>query len=380
MKKIVIVGAGRLGKGFIGETFDKAGWQISFLDKDPKVIANLRNKQFYNVTVHREDRIECRKISNYAAYTYDNINNYTNDIIDADVVALVIYPEDFYDAIAKLSPILINRIKNNPNKNLDILCLTNKNSLIPTFEKNFFERLKDDNYIEWFKQHVSLRDTIIRRGTDADDNASVDVRTTAVLSLLIQSPLLVPLDDVEWMEECNNLELLKDLKVFMVNGPHVTAAFAGYLKGYKTLNETVRDPECVALIEKVHNEIFEGILRGYPITKNELDKLSVFPKAKGEMEDYIYRIAYDPIRKLARHDRLTGIAVICLENNIEPNGIAQSIANGFAYNNPDDSNAMQIQNFIKKNGIASAVEKYCELENGTPLFNKIISYYNMINK
>ena len=37
MKNVLIVGAGRLGKGFIGETFDNAGWNITFLDKDPKV-------------------------------------------------------------------------------------------------------------------------------------------------------------------------------------------------------------------------------------------------------------------------------------------------------------------------------------------------------
>ena len=30
MKNVLIVGAGRLGKGFIGETFDNAGWNITF--------------------------------------------------------------------------------------------------------------------------------------------------------------------------------------------------------------------------------------------------------------------------------------------------------------------------------------------------------------
>ena len=37
MKRVLIIGAGRLGKGFVGETFDNAGWNITFLDKDPRV-------------------------------------------------------------------------------------------------------------------------------------------------------------------------------------------------------------------------------------------------------------------------------------------------------------------------------------------------------
>lgn len=43
MSKVLIIGAGREGKGFLGETFSADGWDVSFLDKDPKVISNLQN-------------------------------------------------------------------------------------------------------------------------------------------------------------------------------------------------------------------------------------------------------------------------------------------------------------------------------------------------
>ena len=36
MKSVLIVGAGMLGKGFIGEVFDEAeNWHVSYLDKIP---------------------------------------------------------------------------------------------------------------------------------------------------------------------------------------------------------------------------------------------------------------------------------------------------------------------------------------------------------
>ena len=41
MKRVLIIGAGRLGKGFVGETFDNAGWDITFLDKDQRVIDEI---------------------------------------------------------------------------------------------------------------------------------------------------------------------------------------------------------------------------------------------------------------------------------------------------------------------------------------------------
>ena len=47
MKQVMIVGAGRLGKGFFGETFDNAG--CAFLDKDPRVVEELKRTGSYHV-------------------------------------------------------------------------------------------------------------------------------------------------------------------------------------------------------------------------------------------------------------------------------------------------------------------------------------------
>ena len=71
MKNVVIVGAGRLGKGFVGETFDQAGWNITFLDQDRKVIDALNQSGEYRVKVHRVEEIQNRVISGYQAYVCD---------------------------------------------------------------------------------------------------------------------------------------------------------------------------------------------------------------------------------------------------------------------------------------------------------------------
>lgn len=372
---VLIVGAGRLGKGFPGEVFDTAGWQLYFLDTDEKVIEELNREGSYRVTVHREDRIEDRVISGYEAYSYDAAYSCGKAVVEAGVMAMTIYPEDFPAAIKYLGKGLRQRVKENPQGDLDVICYTNKNYLIPEFEKLFLAEAHTPEEKAWFTEHIAVRDAIVRRATDADTNYSLDVRTSAVLSLLIQSPLKHDLSGVEWMELCDNVELMKDLKVFTVNGPHVTGAFAGYLKGYNTLNETLADPECLQLVNQVHDEIYEGILREYRVNKADLDRLSIFPAAKGELEDHIARIAWDPVRKLARHDRLTGIAYICLQNDFYPAAIIQSIANGFAYDYPGDPAAVEIQDYIKAHGITAAVEKYCGLEKGEPLVKYIVDAY-----
>ena len=54
MQSILVVGAGREGKGFLGETFSTDGWQVYFLDKDPGVVNALKTGK-YNVTVYQEN-------------------------------------------------------------------------------------------------------------------------------------------------------------------------------------------------------------------------------------------------------------------------------------------------------------------------------------
>ena len=61
MQEIFIVGAGKIGKGFLGEVYHTAGWRLSFLDKDPEVANAMRDAGKYTVKVHE------------TAKTYDNI-------------------------------------------------------------------------------------------------------------------------------------------------------------------------------------------------------------------------------------------------------------------------------------------------------------------
>ena len=55
MANAVILGAGRLGKGFLGETLANAPrWHTTFLDKDAGVIQKLNETGSYHVQVYRK--------------------------------------------------------------------------------------------------------------------------------------------------------------------------------------------------------------------------------------------------------------------------------------------------------------------------------------
>lgn len=379
MKEAIIIGAGRLGKGFVGETIaNSPAWNMTFIDADPVVINNLREAGSYHVTVHRSDRIEERTISDFEAYTWEH-EAITDKIIQADLIMFVIYPEKIPEAVITLMDGLKARKVKNPNQNLTIIFLTNKNHMMKEISELFTHQLTDTESI-WFNKHVVLRDSIIRRSTDAESNQSLDIRTTAVLSLLIQGPLNVDISDIEWLEITDQLELLKDVKVFIVNGPHAAGAFMGYYSGYQTINQISSDASGAAFISAVEKEIKAGILAEYPLTEKQLDNLSVFPQAEGDMVDYIYRVAYDPIRKLSKGDRLSGSALMCYENGLTYNHITKAIAYGFLYDNPDDPQALLLQETIQKEGLPNVVERITGFPKTHEVYHAILRQYESLKR
>ena len=60
MKKFVMYGAGNIGRGFIGQVFSDAGYQVGFVDINKEVIGKLNSDNEYPATSsHVSFRRQC---------------------------------------------------------------------------------------------------------------------------------------------------------------------------------------------------------------------------------------------------------------------------------------------------------------------------------
>lgn len=376
MNNVVIVGAGKEGKGTFGDIFNENNWNITFLDKDESVINQLNSKGKYEVEALYVDHTELHDIMNYKAYLINKTLDYLDCIVDADVIVLALYPEDILNSLDYLSVGLKERAKNNSEKKLTILCGTNKNHMIKGIENYILNTLKIDNL--WYEKNVALRDMIIRRSSNASSTDATELTSKAVQTLLIQSPVYFAADEFRWFELCKNLEMMKDIKLYTYNSPHAACAYVGYNFGYKTIEDASKNPTIKKIMDGCIDEAKHGILQKFPISKEELDKFVDAPKPLGEETEYITRVAFDPIRKLARYDRLTGIAMICLENNIECPNLIKAIAYGMKYDYSGDPSAIEIQNFIKNDGLKIAISKVIGVEVNHKIIDAVAVEYENI--
>ena len=101
-------------------------------------------------------------------------------------------------------------------------------------------------------------------------------------------------------------------------------------------------------------------------------------KAKDDEVERISRVAENPIRKLGRHDRLTGAAMYCLKHGIEPVNIAKAIAYGLAYDDMEDPNAVRMQEMIAEKGIRPAAAQILGISEDEKLMNMVMEEYDKL--
>jgi len=177
-------------------------------------------------------------------------------------------------------------------------------------------------------------------------------------------------------------------KIWAGNTSHLANASFGQRKGYQWAWQSQNDPyvrKCAAFCAReaswgIATEfgMEETNLREHP--EERFDPASVNP----DVEDPLTRIAQDPKRKLARNDRLVGPALLCLKHGRIPYYLARSAAMMFYFESPKDAAAVEVQEYLKENGIEKAIEKYCQLDRSKKeeemLFQLILAQYFDVNE
>lgn len=369
MSAIVVVGAGREGKGYLGNIFCEAGWEVTFLDKDPFVIHELQ-KGRYTVTEFRIQDTRRRIVEGYSAFVTGQ-DGYLMQIVNADAIALCLYPQDIAEATASLLPFLKKRVEMNPGQRLSIFPCTNELGLIPIIRKQILDFL-DEKGRQWFDEKVTLVDTVVRRPVGAQSSSSLELEAGVVCPMLVGTPVYADFTGVPWIEKTSlDIDKLKELKVHTINTAHAACAYTGYLKGFTTIDEALEDSYVREIRDGVLAESVPVLAEIYSIDLDSLWKLAIFPESKEPFRDPITRVAFDPIRKLSRYDRLTSNACMCMEHGIDPVHLIQAIAYGMCYDAPDDEAAQRIQEWISKHGIDKAVSKVTGLNEKDEIVKRV---------
>ena len=337
--KVAVIGAGRLGKGFLGASFIPSNYDVTFFDVNQQVIDEL-NKGYFNVDIHYTTHSCTKTYKNYHTCCLEKDNNAVMLLSKHDIFAISIYPEDFKNLYGILVEALSIRIKK--GFKTSVLVFTNALDYASVVKQNILLRLNSELKKE-FANYVEVKETIIIRSTFAQDNVNTELQTLAIQNSLVESLNFNDISDVSGIEETDNINILKQLKLYTLNGPHAAMAYSGYYRGYVTINEAEMDSFCSDIAKGVSILANQVASLKYNLPKTEIAKISLPKTEVNPITDSISRVAFDPVRKLGKSDRLVYPALVGAQHNLDIRANAKAIALGFLYDDANDPHAKMMQ-------------------------------------
>ena len=372
MMQAVHFGAGNIGKGFIGDLLHDSGFYITFVEVNDAVVQSINRTNSYDIYVI-DKNYEKRTINNVSALSSGE-EEITEAILDADMVTTSVWA----DNLAKVAPVIAKGLQkriDNKKEKLNILACENALYATDILKKEILKNLKADeselnNYACFPNVSVDrLALNIIKDGEPA-------VEIDSSFELVIEKNKLVNPDTepIKGAIYAENLTMYLERKLYIVNCGHAAAAYLGFLKGYKIVQDALKDKEILEEVLGAMNESAAGLQKKFGFSHEDLQKFiqkNIKRFTSEAVKDDILRVGRSPIRKLDPTDRLVAPALGCIEYNYETKYLSKIIAAVFHYENPNDEQAVILKKYLDENGIEKSITNFTKIQKGTKLFDEI---------
>ena len=313
--KLVLFGAGKIGRSFIGQLFSNGGYEVVFVDVYKPVIDKLNIRGNYNIII-KSDKEEIINIKNVrGVYTGDE-HKVIREVATAGIVAVSVG----LNGLGKIFPILakafMERYSLDKNYPLDIIIAENLRDADALFLTELTRYLPKNYPIE---RLVGLIETsigkmvpIMQKKDLSQDSLQIFAEPYNTL-ILNKKAFRNPIPDIKGLAPKDNMKAWVDRKLFIHNLGHAAAAYLGYRHDprFIYLYEALAVSEVHDYVKAVMLQSTDILMKKYPgeFTSEELnehinDLLIRFQnKALG---DTIFRVGSDLARKLGPEDRLAG--------------------------------------------------------------------------
>ncbi|MGC9355515.1 MAG: hypothetical protein ACP5D9_16825, partial [Mariniphaga sp.] len=133
MKKLVLFGAGKIGRSFIGQLFSAGGFEVVFVDVYKPVIDELNRRGEYKVIIKSEFS-SVIPVKNARGILAGDETAVIREICETDLVATAVGQNGLPGVFPLLAKGLKNRYQKYPDKPLDIIIAENLRNAATYFE------------------------------------------------------------------------------------------------------------------------------------------------------------------------------------------------------------------------------------------------------
>ncbi len=372
-KSVLIFGAGKIGRSFIGQLFGRSGYHVVFADVNLEIVNELNRRKSYPVVV-KGKKDETILVENVRAISGLDRDVAKREIAQTAVMAVCVGK----NALGKIMPIiaegLMLRQELTPNRPLDIILAENMRSANNFVHEKLASLLPESYPLD---KLVGLVETSIGKMvpimTDDDlKNDPLMIFAERYNTLIVDRlGFKGAIPEVEGLSAKENIQAWVDRKAFIHNLGHATTAYIGSYHHPKAafIYEVLNDRNVLNAVYSVMLQAAEILMAFYPddFTFNDLESHIddlIVRFQNHALKDTIFRVGQDLPRKLSIDDRFAGIIQMAKEKELEYNLIANAMAHGFFFNKTDEHGKLNPRDVLfletlKEKGVEETLKTLC---------------------
>jgi len=370
---ILIFGAGKIGRSFIGQLFGLSGYEVVFVDIDQRMVDELNRRNSYPVVIKgkKDEEIE---VSNVRAVSALNRDAVVKEIVRASIMAVSVGKNALNSIIPLIAKGLETRNEQEPGQPLDIILAENMRAA-GKFVHDHLSKLLPENYP--LDQLVGLVETSIGKMVPIMTEADLHKDYLMVFAepyndlIVDKQGFKAEIAPVKGLCPKSNIEAWVDRKAFIHNMGHATVAYLGcfFRAEAKFIYEVLEDDMISDFARRTMLQAAHILLAYYPqdFTFNDLmlhvdDLLSRFRNVA--LKDTVFRVGQDVPRKLGINDRFAGIIRMGEKKGIEYGSVLKAMAFGFFFNKRDEKGKLPPRDeafaqALKEQGVKKTLITFC---------------------
>jgi mannitol-1-phosphate 5-dehydrogenase len=377
--KLVQIGAGNIGRSFIGQLFSRAGYEVVFLDVVPEIIKALNERRSYVIEI-KDDRPETLVIENVRAVNSRDVDAAAAEIASADIAATAVGP----NVLPHVYPLLARGIALRHDQGggpLDIIIAENLRNAADHFREGLRPHLPEgfplDEMVGLVETSIGKMVPIMTREQKKGDPTLIFAE--AYNTLIVDAKAFKnPIPNVPGLSPKQNMAAYVDRKLFIHNLGHGVCVYLGHLAlpDARFTWQVIQDPTLGPAVREGMWESARALISEYPDEFNEQnlgehieDLLRRF--ANKALGDTIYRVGRDITRKLGPQDRMIGSLRLCAKHNVPAPTITLATAAAMLFRAVDERGEMfppdrQFAEQVYPAGPEHVLRTVCQLKPSDP--------------
>ena len=367
-------GAGNIGRGFIGQLLHEAGYGVTFVDIQDEVVEALKVQGRYDVILADEEgrRIPVDNVT--ALHSIQEAEAVVESLAEADLITTAVGPPVLPVLAPAIASGLMERARRG-ERPVNVIACENMIGGSQALRDHVMEHVPEDHK-KAVASVAGFPNAAVDRIVPEQTTAGVDVLVEPFHEWIVDaSQMAGDRPEVAGITYVEAIGPYIERKLLTVNTGHATTAYLGYAAGKRTIDEALRDEGIHDMATKTLEETGRLLIEahGFDPEEHAAYRRKVLARFENpRISDDVTRVARTPIRKLGHDERFVSPALRLMEMGQRPTHLATVIGVILRYDNPNDPEALELQQTVNSEGERAALARYAGIEENHPLVDLVV--------